>query len=44
MAALKVIKLMTLFSYETLLKNKDVGSFVNSMETVSTLYSKFLPA
>jgi hypothetical protein len=33
-AAMKVIKLMTLFSYETLVKNNDVQGFVNSMQTI----------
>jgi hypothetical protein len=42
--ALKVIKLMMLSSYQTLMKNNDSMGFVNSMQTVLTLYQKFLPA
>jgi len=32
--AMKVIKLMTLFAYETMVKNNDVSGFVNSMQTI----------
>lgn len=42
--AMNVIKLMTLFSYETLIKNSDVQGFVNSMQTIQTLYDKFAPS
>ena len=41
--AMKVIRLITLFSYETLIKNNDVLGFVNSMTTIQTLYDKFVP-
>lgn len=44
MASIKVIKLITLFSYETLMKNKDYLGFVNSMQTILTLYEKVVPA
>jgi hypothetical protein len=41
---MKVIKLMTMFSHETLTKTNDPQGFVNSMQTIQTLIHKFIPS